>query len=72
MITRYSTDVEDFCVSVEFSAVSAVSAVKILLLYILKCDFCDLWKIAKKSLIHNQKKDSVLVQFSFRHTNFHY
>ena len=24
MITRYSTDVEDFCISVEFSAVSAV------------------------------------------------
>ena len=34
MITRYSTDVEDFCVSVEFSAVSAVSAVKILYIYI--------------------------------------
>ena len=34
MITRYSTDVEDFCVSVEFGAVGAVGAVKFKTLYI--------------------------------------
>ena len=40
MITRYSTDVEDFCISVEFGAVGAVGAVKFKTLYkILKCDF---------------------------------
>ena len=33
MITRYSTDVEDFPISVEFGAVGAVGAVKFKTLY---------------------------------------
>ena len=34
MITRYSTDVEDFSISVEFGAVGAVGAVNFKNLYI--------------------------------------
>ena len=40
MITRYSTDVEVFCVSVEFGAVGAVGAVKFKTLYKILNVFC--------------------------------
>ena len=53
MITRYSTDVEDFCISVEFGAVGAVGAVKFQTLYKnFKMHFV-IFENGKKYLIHS-------------------